>query len=68
MGDTWSSPAFIKRARTSYGSLFDSDYDPFSEEDGAPRGRGRKRTRLSSSWRFSSHSPTPEPEDGFAGI
>ena len=59
-GEEWSSPAFIKRARTSYGSLFDADYDPFAEEDGTIRGKGRKRTRLSSTWRYSSRSPTPE--------
>ncbi|CZR56738.1 uncharacterized protein PAC_06627 [Phialocephala subalpina] len=63
--DEWSSPAFLKRARTSYGSLFDSDYDPFAEEDGTVPGKGRKRpkTRLSSTWRYSSRSPTPEEED-----
>lgn len=59
----WSSPAFIKRARTSYGSLFDGGYDPFAEADGSVPGRGRKRTRLSSTWRYSSRSPTPEPEE-----
>ncbi len=62
-GDEFISPAFIKRARTSYGSLFDSDYDPFAEEDGSVRGKGRKRTRLSSTWRYSSRSPTPEAEE-----
>jgi hypothetical protein len=61
--DEWSSPAFIKRARTSYGSLFESDYDPFAEEDGTVPGKGRKKTRLSSSWRYTSRSPTPEVED-----
>ncbi|KAE8441527.1 hypothetical protein EG329_004873 [Mollisiaceae sp. DMI_Dod_QoI] len=61
--DEWSSPAFLKRARTSYGSLFDSDYNPFFEEDGSVYGKGRKRTRLSSTWRYSSRSPTPEEED-----
>ncbi|TAQ86437.1 hypothetical protein B7494_g5247 [Chlorociboria aeruginascens] len=60
--DEWLSPAFIKRARTSYGSLFDSDYDPFTEEDGTVQGRGRKRTRLSSTWRYSSRSTSPEVE------
>jgi hypothetical protein len=59
-GDEWSSPAFIKRARTSYGSLFDTGYDPFSLEDGTVSGKGRKRTRLSSTWRYSSRSPSPE--------
>lgn len=63
IGEEWSSPAFIKRARTSYGSLFDSDFDPFAEEDGSVRGKGRKRTRLSTSWRYNSRSPTPDSED-----
>lgn len=63
IGEEWSSPAFIKRARTSYGSLFDSEYDPFAEEDGSVRGKGRKRTRLSASWRYNSRSPTPGSED-----
>jgi len=62
-GDEWSSPAFIKRARTSYGSLFDTGYDPFAEEDGTIPGKGRKRTRLSSVWRYSSRSPSPEPDE-----
>jgi hypothetical protein len=61
-GNEWSSPAFIKRARTSYGSLFDDGYDPFEEADGAIPGKGRKRTRLSSTWRFTSRSPPPEIE------
>lgn len=61
-GDEFISPAFIKRARTSYGSLFDSDYDPFAE-DGTVPGKGRKRTRLSSTWRYSSRSPSPEAEE-----
>ncbi|KAH8782203.1 hypothetical protein BGZ57DRAFT_279775 [Hyaloscypha finlandica] len=59
----YDSPAFIKRARTSYGSLFDSDFDPFAEEDGTIPGKGRKRARLSSTWRYSSRSPTPEAEE-----
>jgi hypothetical protein len=61
-GNEWSSPALIKRARTSYGSLFDKHYDPFAEEDGTIRGKGRKRTRLSSTWRYESRSPSPEAE------
>jgi hypothetical protein len=56
----FSSPAFVKRARTSYGSLF--ELDPFAEEDGTIAGKGRKRTRLSSVWRYTSRSPTPERE------
>jgi hypothetical protein len=60
-GDEWSSPAFIKRARTSYGSLFDTGYDPFAEEDGTIPGKGRKRSRLSTTWRYVSRSPSPSP-------
>ena len=63
LGAEYNSPAFIKRARTSYGSLFESDYDPFLEEDGTIPGKGRKRTRLSSTWKYSSRSPTPEAEE-----
>ncbi|KAF4632200.1 hypothetical protein G7Y89_g5926 [Cudoniella acicularis] len=59
----FSSPAFVKRARTSYGSLFETD--PWAEIDGSVRG-SRKRAkvgmRLSSSWRISSRSPTPESD------
>ncbi|KAG0646633.1 hypothetical protein D0Z07_7528 [Hyphodiscus hymeniophilus] len=65
-GEEWSSPAFIKRARTSYGSLYDKEYDIFAEEDGTVRGKGRKRSRLSSrlssTWRYESRSPSPEVE------
>ncbi|KAK0123934.1 hypothetical protein ONS95_008925 [Cadophora gregata] len=61
IGDEWSSPAFIKRARTSYGSLF--EIDPFAEDDGSVPGKGRKRTRLSTTWRYTSRSPSPEVTD-----
>ncbi|KAH8664002.1 hypothetical protein BX600DRAFT_463431 [Xylariales sp. PMI_506] len=55
----FESPAFVKRARISYGSLFEDD---IFEEDGAVKGKGRKRTRFSTSaWRYSSRSPSPEP-------
>ncbi|KAI0004017.1 hypothetical protein F4779DRAFT_630486 [Xylariaceae sp. FL0662B] len=59
----YESPAFIKRARVSYGSLFEDGYDIF-EEDGGVKGGGRKRTRFgrnSGAWRYSSQSPSPEP-------
>lgn len=63
-GDLWSSPAFLKRARTSYGSMFESDFDPFAEEDGSVRGKGRKKARLSSTnWRYTSRSPSAEVEE-----
>jgi hypothetical protein len=59
----FASPAFIKRARVSYGSLFEGNLDIF-EDDGGIRGMGRKRTRFgrdSSAWRYASQSPSPEP-------
>jgi hypothetical protein len=62
----WSSPAFVKRARISYGSLFESRYDIFASDDGTIEGKGRKRSRFSrqsSNWRYSSRSPSPEAEN-----
>ena len=59
----YPSPAFVKRARLSYGALFEGGFDIF-EEDGGVKGKGRKRTKFgrdSSAWRYSSQSPTPEP-------
>ncbi|KAK3325847.1 hypothetical protein B0H66DRAFT_141007 [Apodospora peruviana] len=59
----YPSPAFIKRARISYGSLFEGGMDIFEDDGGVP-GKGRKRTRFgrdSSAWRYSSQSPSPEP-------
>ncbi|KAI1632233.1 hypothetical protein F4809DRAFT_628663 [Biscogniauxia mediterranea] len=59
----FESPAFLKRARMSYGSLFEGGFDIF-EDDGGARGRGRKRSRFgrdSGAWRYTSQSPSPEP-------
>ncbi len=68
--DEYASPAFIKRAQISFGSLFEPGFDIF-EDDGGVRGRGRKRTRFgrpSNAWRYSSQSaspePRPQPEEG----
>ncbi|KAL2170943.1 hypothetical protein VTG60DRAFT_4205 [Thermothelomyces hinnuleus] len=61
--DEYPSPAFVKRARLSYGALFEGGFDIF-EEDGGVKGRGRKRARFgrnSNTWRYSSQSPSPEP-------
>ncbi|KAB8292153.1 hypothetical protein EYC80_007896 [Monilinia laxa] len=60
--EEYVSPVFLKRERTSYGSMFAEGYDPFEVEDGSVRGKGRKRTRLSTSWRFTSRSPSTSPE------
>ncbi|KAL8392805.1 hypothetical protein RB595_002838 [Gaeumannomyces hyphopodioides] len=60
--DEYASPAFIKRARLSYGSLLEADVDLF-EEDGWVKGKGRKKARFgrySNSWRYTSRSPSPE--------
>ncbi|TGJ83881.1 hypothetical protein E0Z10_g4891 [Xylaria hypoxylon] len=63
-GDSeFASPAFVRRARMSYGSLFEDGFDIF-QDDGGVEGKGRKRTRFgrdSSSWRYTSQSPSPEP-------
>lgn len=56
----YSSPAFVKRARTSFGSLWGDD---FSLDDGTVKGKGRKRTRLSSTWIVTSRTPTPEVDE-----
>ncbi|RYP51354.1 hypothetical protein DL768_003282 [Monosporascus sp. mg162] len=62
LNDEFASPAFLKRARLSYGSLFEDGYDIF-EDDGGVRGRGRKRSRFgrkSDAWRYTTQSPSPE--------
>ncbi|CAD6500348.1 BgTH12-07525 [Blumeria graminis f. sp. triticale] len=43
-----SSPAFVRIAKISRSSIFDSDYDPFTEDDLTTTGNGRKRIRLNS--------------------
>ncbi|KAK4127729.1 hypothetical protein N657DRAFT_687950 [Parathielavia appendiculata] len=61
--DEYPSPAFVKRARLSYGTLFEGGFDIF-EEDGGIKRKGRKRTRFgrdSGAWRYSSQSPNREP-------
>jgi hypothetical protein len=58
-----SSPAFMKRARLSYGSFIE-DYGVF-EDDGTVAGKGRKRAKFSRDsgrWRYSSRSRSPEVE------
>lgn len=61
--DEYASPAFLKRARVSYGSLFEGGIDDL-ENDGRRNGKTKKRSRFSMGgmgWRYSSKSPSPEP-------
>lgn len=67
--DEYASPAFLKRARVSYGSLFEGGLDIFNEEKGKEKEKKkaksqRKRSRFSidTNWRYDSRSPSPEPE------
>ncbi|KAI1342680.1 hypothetical protein F5Y15DRAFT_373592 [Xylariaceae sp. FL0016] len=58
----FASPAFIKRARVSYGGLFEDGFDFFDEStETKPRGRKRRRFgRESGAWRYSSRSVSPK--------
>ncbi|KAF4445560.1 hypothetical protein F53441_10692 [Fusarium austroafricanum] len=61
----YSSPAFLKRARVSYGALFEGDLDVF-DEDVSKKSKSKKRTRFSlpaNAWRYTSRSPSPELND-----
>ncbi|WYZ38598.1 hypothetical protein EsH8_III_000512 [Colletotrichum jinshuiense] len=62
--DEYASPAFLKRARVSYGSLFEGSLDIFDEDVGV-KARAKKRAktgRYSGVWRYTSRSPSPEPQ------
>ncbi|TFB02138.1 hypothetical protein CCMA1212_005925 [Trichoderma ghanense] len=61
----YASPAFIKRARVSYGSLFEGGFDIFDEEEPAKSTKKKRKPRFSmgpTAWRYTSRSPTPEAE------
>ncbi|KAH2988850.1 hypothetical protein KXW58_005481 [Aspergillus fumigatus] len=60
--ESWRSPAFVERTRTSFGGLVDSAYDPFAEADGFVPGKGRKRPRFSfkgANWRLVDEPASP---------
>lgn len=60
-----SSPAFLKRARLSYGSLFEGGFDIFDEPQSKKK-KTKRRSRFSlpaNSWRYNSRSPSPEVEE-----
>ncbi|KAM3507620.1 hypothetical protein MY11210_007070 [Beauveria gryllotalpidicola] len=59
----YASPAFLKRARVSYGSLFEDGFDIFDEDVAKRNKKKAKRTRFSmgaTGWKYSSRSPSPE--------
>ncbi|EEU44317.1 uncharacterized protein NECHADRAFT_48928 [Fusarium vanettenii 77-13-4] len=63
--EEFSSPAFLKRARVSYGGLFEGGLDIFDEEI-TKNAKSKKRSRFSlpaNAWRYASHSPSPEPDE-----
>ncbi|KAL2880899.1 hypothetical protein SGCOL_003549 [Colletotrichum sp. CLE4] len=63
--DEFASPAFLKRARVSYGGLFDGGLDIFDEADDGAKARAKKKPktgRYSSVWTYASRSPSPEQE------
>ncbi|KAF6836795.1 hypothetical protein CMUS01_05275 [Colletotrichum musicola] len=62
--DEYASPAFLKRARVSYGSLFEGSLDIFNEDISA-KARAKKKAktgRYSGVWKYASRSPSPEPD------
>ncbi|KAL7903526.1 hypothetical protein HDV63DRAFT_364342 [Trichoderma sp. SZMC 28014] len=67
----YTSPAFIKRARVSYGSLFEGGFDIFDEEEPPRSAKKKKRRSLfnmnPTSWRYASRSPSPEVEEQSTG-
>lgn len=61
----FASPAFLKRARVSYGSLFEDGFDIFDEDVARKQKKKTKRSRFSMGareWKYTSRSPSPEPE------
>jgi len=61
--DEFTSPAFLKRARVSYGSLFEDGFDVFAE-DKANKSKAKRKSRFSmghTAWKYSSRSPSPDP-------
>ncbi|KAK2593014.1 hypothetical protein QQS21_009268 [Conoideocrella luteorostrata] len=63
--EEYASPAFIKRARVSYGSLFEGDMNIFGDDKGKKR-KSRRQSRFSMGntvWRYSSRSPSPESKE-----
>ncbi|KAL6849527.1 hypothetical protein ACO1O0_009068 [Amphichorda felina] len=60
--DEYASPAFLKRARVSYGSLFEGGADPFDDDRKGPGRTKRSRFSMHANWRYASRTPSPELE------
>ncbi|CAG9999768.1 unnamed protein product [Clonostachys byssicola] len=64
--DEYASPAYLKRARISYGSLFEGGLDIFDEHDddvpSKKRDKKRPRFSMNANWKYTSRTPSPEPE------
>jgi hypothetical protein len=60
--EEFASPAFIKKARISYGSLFEGDMDIFEDARKKKSTRRRSRFSMNANWKYSSRSPSPEPQ------
>ena len=56
--NVWRSPAFLKRARTSSGSLFDNLYDAYTGESLDKPAKKSKVGRLSGQWRYAGFVPS----------
>lgn len=62
--EEYVSPAFLKRAKVSYGSLFEGGFEAMEEESSRHNKKGRRKSRFSmptAAWRYSSRSPSPTP-------
>ncbi|KAG6094555.1 hypothetical protein E4U30_003261 [Claviceps sp. LM220 group G6] len=63
--EEFASPAFIKRARVSYGSLFEGDFDSLINMPERKREQKRRKSRFSmgnATWTYSSRSPSPDAD------
>ncbi|KAG6052188.1 hypothetical protein E4U33_000567 [Claviceps sp. LM78 group G4] len=63
--EEFASPAFIKRARVSYGSLFEGDFDSLVNMPGRKREQKRRKSRFSmgnATWTYNSRSPSPDAD------
>ncbi|KAG6175146.1 hypothetical protein E4U51_005979 [Claviceps purpurea] len=63
--EEFASPAFIKRARVSYGSLFEGDFDSLANMPERKREQKRRKSRFSmgnATWTYNSRSPSPDAD------